>query len=407
MMVSEIILLNRNEFIIMKKLILKLMMGIFSLFIMTHSNADESELSKMVNPEIKKFMRQQGIPGVALAIYRHGKVYPYYFGYVSKRQKTPVTGKTIFELGSITKTFTSLLLAEEIQRDQLQLSDSIGPYLPSRSDTDSIKQINFLELATHTSALPFNAPHIPYNAKATMDMKLKLQQFLQNWQAPYTPGTQSLYSNLGFGLLGIALAERNHSDLAVLMREKVLSPLHMFHTGLSIAKNDQKYYAQGYTALGKPATSPQSGLLASAWAMKTSIDDMQYYLKAALLTPDTPLGIRQAMRLTQRGYLKVLGKRNYDAGLGWVIVSLRGLKYQDLFHKSVHFPHIPVLVQKISAPKFDDNTLIDKTGTTDGFRSYMILLPGQQEGMVILINRCISDRWALPNLARKILFRIS
>lgn len=129
-------------------------------------------------------------------------------------------GDTVFEIGSITKTFTSLLLTEMVTQGEVKLDDPVSEYLtgkakmPSRND----KQITFLDLATHTSGLPRLPSGIPAsdeNPYSAYSVE-QLYEFLSNYKLLFDPGTHYDYSNLGFGLLGHVLAlrvGRSYEDL--------------------------------------------------------------------------------------------------------------------------------------------------------------------------------------------------
>ena len=269
--------------------------------------------------------------------------------------------------------------------------------------SQSISEISLLEAATHTSSLPFNVKTIPYNAESTPRMNTALQHFLSTWQAPYPSGTQADYSNFAFGLLGIGLANTAHEDLPTLVKKNILFPLHMRTAGFTA---NPRYYAQGYDVNRKPARSPQTGILAGSWGMKASGNDMQYYLKAALMTDDIPENIRQAMRLTQTPFVNVPSK-DFDVGLGWLVTPLNSNRIDNLLYsKQTEHSKAPKPITWISHPLFDPHTLIDKTGSTNGFRSYIAVLPDKQTGMVILTNRFIANYDAIPDAAIHILFHL-
>ncbi len=371
----------------------------FAIFMMTSLcsfNAFSSPLNvdALVQTEMKDLMQKEHIPGAAVLLYHQGQMHSYTFGVTDLKTRNPVNLDTIFELGSVTKTFITLLLAEEVQSGKVKLSDKLS------LGSTSLNQISLLELATHTSSLPFNATGVPYNAE---NEKGALTQYLQTWTPPYPPGTVWSYSNLGFGLLGMDLAEINHQSLDQLLKEKILTPLQMTHSGLQTFALPDK--ATGYRKDGKVAVSnDEPGLLGAAWAMKSSPKDMENYLRAALELPGTPENIDSAMKLTQMAYLQN-PENLMKFSLAWVITPLSNLTSRDLNQVQTSHNFNPQKIQFLKPPTLISDGLISKTGATDGFRSYIGLLPDSEEGIVILINRYTPDVSPLQQTGEKILLK--
>jgi len=128
-----------------------------------------------------------------------------------------VAGDTIFEIGSVTKVFTSLLLADAVARGEVALDDPVSKFLPANVKVPERggKKITLLDLATHTSGLPSTpnnlVPKDPSNLYADYTVG-QLYDFLSSYTLPRDIGSQYEYSNLGVGLLGIALARRVGMD---------------------------------------------------------------------------------------------------------------------------------------------------------------------------------------------------
>ena len=142
----------------------------------------------------------------------------------------PLNGDTVFEIGSVTKVFTSLLLSDMVQRGDLALNDPVSLYLPARAAMPerNDKEITFLDLATHTSGLP----RLPTNLKPKdaanpyADYTVaQLYEFLSTYELPRDIGSQYEYSNLGGGLLGHVLTLRSGMDYATLVRTRITGPL--------------------------------------------------------------------------------------------------------------------------------------------------------------------------------------
>jgi beta-lactamase class C len=383
-----------------KNLLLKLCLTGITTFITLQafsatSNTQEP-LNIFVETQMKNLMQQEKIPGTVVLIYHEGKMRSYTFGVEDLKTQKPVTLNTIFELGSVTKTFVTLLLAEQVQSGKVTLAE----HLPEKFG--SADQISLLQLATHTGSLPFNAPGIPYNAEASKQKALF--QFLQSWQPPYPIGATWNYSNLGFGLLGMDLADINQTSLDKLLKKEVLIPLHMTHSGLDLSSNTENK-SSGYTKAGNLSTSNNhAGILSAGWAMKSSGEDMKSYLRATAGDAGTPSDISEAIKLSQTAYISSFNTPT-KLGLGWVITPLDALNTEMLnqIEKKHDFSAKPI--QLIKAPAYSPNSLIGKTGATDGFRSYIGVIPASHDGVVILVNKYTQDALAVRETALKILFQ--
>lgn len=349
--------------------------------------------SKIVKQAISAFMEKNNIPGVAVELYVDGIPHSYYFGYANEEKKTLVSQKTIFEIGSISKVMTSLLLAEEIDWSKMQLNDSITKYIEDLPP--SFEKISLKNLATHTAGL---AANIPTAIKTEDD----LNTYLTKITLLHTPNKQWLYSNIGIGLLGEAIVKLSNKDINKLYVKQILSPLGMQPIGTLVPKKLQANYAQGYDAEGKPAPALNFDLLSAAASVKASANDMQRFLRAAIGLPGTPEKIFYPMRLTQTAYVALPGQLQ---GLGWHIHPITTNNMRALLNVNA-LEQGPVKVgEMIEKPTYDGNALIDKTGTTAGFRAYIALIPNKKSGIVILTNRYATDK-AIISAGREILFKL-
>ena len=163
---------------------------------------------EIVKNKIEAFQKQFDIPGIAVALVYKNQSSVVQFGYADLSTKEPVTSNTIFDLASITKVFTSTALAIEVVQRKMNLQDSISKYIPGLTGKNPIGEIKLIDLATHTSSLPRIPPQIS-NRKYTEE---RLITFLRNWKPDYPPATKFLYSNLGFGMLGMAVANVEKTD---------------------------------------------------------------------------------------------------------------------------------------------------------------------------------------------------
>jgi beta-lactamase class C len=372
----------------------------------TYADTKTLNLDDKTNAIMHRVMQKYGIPGAAVIIYKDGEMHQYFYGVTRTKSNEQVTGKTIFEIGSITKTFTALMLAQEINQGTLNLNDKIAPYLDDNvKPSKSIGEITFLELATHTSSLPYNIPNLSYNASSNSHNEKILNQFLHSWTAPYPIGKQELYSNFGFSLLGITLSNHADEDLFDLLQDKILAPLGMNSTYMSIPKNVSQFYSYGYTATGTLSRTPAAGILGGGWAIKSSSNDMEKYLAASLGLSSVPENIVNAIKTAQTPYFEFSGS-NKQMGLSWGVTPLDKVTTAELLKVTPLAPRktTPNMVTPIASPKYNGNALIEKTGSTNGFRAYIGVIPKQKIGVVILTNKFIFDSGVIEHTGREILF---
>ena len=152
---------------------------------------------------------------------------------------------TVFEIGSVTKVFTSLLLSDMVQRGQVSLDDPVSKYLPDgvKVPERNGRAITLVDLATHTSGLPRLPgnlhPKDPANPYADYSSE-QLYEFLSTYQLPRDVGSKFEYSNLGGGLLGFALARRAGTDYESLVRSRITAPLGMKSTGITLSPGNER-----------------------------------------------------------------------------------------------------------------------------------------------------------------------
>src|SRR5580693_4781402 len=157
-------------------------------------------------------------------------------------------GDTIFEIGSVTKVFTSLLLADMVNRKEVALDDPAALYLPANVTMPERggKSITLLDLSTHSSGLP----PLPGNLKPEADYSVDdLYRFLSGYTLPRDPGSEYQYSNLGAGLLGHVLACRAGTDYESLIRNRIAQPLGMPDTGITLSSSMKQRMAGGHNAM--------------------------------------------------------------------------------------------------------------------------------------------------------------
>jgi CubicO group peptidase (beta-lactamase class C family) len=280
------------------------------------------------------------------------------YGSRAKGDTRPLDGDTVFEIGSITKVFTSLLLADSVLRGDVSLSDPVAKYLPAgvKVPERSGRPITLLDLSTHTSGLP----RLPNNlqpkdtANPYADYTVEqLYQFLSSYQLTRDIGSGWEYSNLGAGLLGHALARRAGTDYESLVRARVTGPLSMRRTAVTLSPELKALLAQGHNPALEPVANWDIPTLAGAGALRSTTNDMLTFLGAALGSTPSPLsGAFAAMTATRRP----AASPAMEAGLGWQILKAPG------------------------------GEIIWHNGGTAGYRTWIGYAPRTRTGVVVLTN---------------------
>lgn len=330
-----------------------------------------------------KLMQQYNIPGAAITVIDGDQTYTYLFGSMNQANGKPVTENTIFEVGSITKLFTAVLCAEAEDNGSMKLSDPLTDYCPEFSVNNSaVSQITVTNLLTHTAGFPLNLSE-------QITDKAQTAEYLSSWQPEKTIGSQWQYSNVGIGLAAMALENQNKKSINELIKEKILLPLGMTPLGIESVEKYQENYAQGYSAEGQAVRHVryEQAPFASAYSLKATIGDMSKFLAAAIGSSNTPENIQNAMYNTQTPRVDI---GSMQQGLVWQVHSLQdeNLKHEP---ENLNLGPLPANWLPTEQQTYKANVLLDKTGGTGGFRSYIAVIPEKKLGVVILLNKYIPN----------------
>jgi len=341
------------------------------------SQAAFAELNQAVDAAVKPMMQAYAIPGMAIAISHKGQSHFFEYGVASRESGRAVDRHTLFELGSISKLFTATLGAYAEARGTLNLSDNTSQYLPALRGS-AFDHISLLDLATYTAGgLPLQFPDAVSNEQQMLD-------YYRNWQAVYPPGTQRLYSNPSIGLFGHLAAASLAEPFQQLVEKDLLPQLGMQESYIRIPSEQMKRYAWGYRDNKAVRVNP-GALDAEAYGLKSTAADMLRFIDANLHPERLPAPLRQAISATHRGYYQV---GDMTQALGWeryaYPISLEKLQAGNSAEMALQ----PQTVERFSVPKpADGDLLLNKTGSTNGFGAYILLLPARETGLVILANR--------------------
>lgn len=236
----------------------------------------------------------------------------------------PAKADTLFEIGSITKTFTGLLLADMAARGEVGLNDPAARYLPPGwSLPVRGRPITLLDLTTHRSGLPRVPLNMPFSDEANpyADYTPALMRaFLKAWVPDREPGARYEYSNLGVALLGQILAWRAGTDYETLVRTRITGPLHMADTTVRRAGGNMRRQATPHDEFLRPVAAWEGGVMVAAGGLRSDADDMLTYLGAHLGFVPTPLKpVMDGMRV-----VRAEGD-GPDAmmGIGWMVATTR------------------------------------------------------------------------------------
>lgn len=229
-------------------------------------------------------------------------------------------GGTVFEIGSATKVFTGTLLATMVDSGDVRLDDPVSKFLPPTVTVPARngKTITLLDLATQTSGLPRLpanlAPKDPRNPYADYTVQ-QLYDFLSGYQLPVDSGVRFEYSNAGMGLLGHALGLRASSTFEELVARRVLEPLAMRDTAITLSPTLAARLAPGHDRDGHVAANWDLPTLAGAGALRSTVNDQLRFL-AANLDANSPLATAFALAHLAR---RSLGTPDGSIGLAWLV----------------------------------------------------------------------------------------
>jgi D-alanyl-D-alanine-carboxypeptidase/D-alanyl-D-alanine-endopeptidase len=233
-----------------------------------------------------------------------------------------VNGDTLFDIASITKPFTGLLLQDMIERGEMKLNDPVAKYLPKsvKMPARNGKEITLLHLATHTSGLPHIASNLdPKRADQLFaDYTVKeLNAFLSGYQLTRDPGTKFEYSSLGMGLLGHVIALKARTNYESLVVDRICRPLNMDSTRITLTPELKSRFATGHNQFGETVPSWDRQTQLGGSALRSTANDLLKFVSANLgLTPNSLTPLMEKTHMVQLD--QTLGM---DLGLAWIITS--------------------------------------------------------------------------------------
>ncbi|HKX00107.1 MAG TPA: serine hydrolase domain-containing protein [Bryobacteraceae bacterium] len=308
--------------------------------------------------------------GAVIAVIQHGTRLIFVYG--------PVKEDSIFEIGSITKTFTGLLLAQLVAQHKVKLEEPVRDLLPPGTVAKPAgAEITLLDLVTQHSGLPrlpdnFHPadPRDPYADYRAVD----LYEFLAKHGVSKPERAEFNYSNLGLGLLGQALANRTAMTYPDLLKTEITGPLHLSDTVVKLSAGQEKRFAAGHAGPHQPVHAWNLDALAGAGAIRSTAGDMLSYLEAQL----HPRAIQHATGLPAGSPAETLAEA-LEMSHELRADSLPGMKigFAWLFNaKTGNYWH---------------------NGATGGYSSYAFFNPNEDYAAVVLVNTTIGQNGSLAD----------
>ncbi|MBD8125334.1 class C beta-lactamase [Pantoea agglomerans] len=341
------------------------------------ADLSSQQVTSLVKAAIEPLMEQQEIPGMSVAVLYKGRAQFVNFGVADLESRRRVTENTLFELGSVSKTFTGTLAGVMIRNGEIRLNDPVQKYWPQLTG-EQWRPVRMLHLATYTAGgLPLQLPD-------DVTDQASLLRFYQEWQPEAAPGTLRQYSNASIGLFGSLMVKGDYEQA---MARNVFQPLRLTRTYITVPPSMMLDYAWGYKN-GQPVRVSPGMLDAEAYGVKSTARDMLTFMQANVDPNRLSSGnavLRNAIRTAQARYFKV---GTLFQGLGWEIYDwpVTADTLMGDSDNGVALQPRPATLLNPVGPSQSANW-VHKTGATNGFGAYIAFIPERNSGVVILANK--------------------
>ena len=332
-------------------------------------------LDGMVGGVIRPLLKEYRIPGMAVAVVKDGQVRYFNYGMADRERGVPVSERTLFEIGSVSKTLTATLGAYAVVKGTMGLDDKASLHAPWLKGS-AFDDITMGELAT------YSAGGLPLQFPDEVDSAVKMQAYYRQWTPTFGAGTHRQYSNPSIGLFGYLAASSMRQPFERLMEQTVLPGLGLHHTYLDVPQQAMGHYAYGYSKEDKPIRVTPGMLADEAYGIKTSSADLLRFVKANISGVEDG-AMQQAIDLTHQGQYAV---GEMTQGLGWERYAYPISEAALLGGNSTRM----ILEANPAAPApaaAGHPVLFNKTGSTNGFGAYVAFVPAKGIGIVMLANR--------------------
>jgi beta-lactamase class C len=347
--------------------------------------ADSEKIAAAVDRAFKPLLAEHDLPGLAVGVTVNGEQYFFSYGVASKEDDKPVTEHTLFEIGSISKTFAATLASYAVATGKLSLDDHPGKYMPALAGSP-IDKANLLNLGTYTAGgLPLQFPQGVKNDR-------QMEAYFRTWKPSAAPGERRRYSNPSIGLFGHVTGLAMGGNFSALIESEIFPKLGLGRTYIRAPEAEMEKYAWGYGKDNQRRRVGMGVLGAEAYGVRTSAAEMIRYIEAEIDPAHLDEPMRQAIEGTHVGYFRIDGMVQ---GLGWEQYPYPVTLEQLLAGNSTPMALEPQTATALSPPQAPSGpTLFNKTGSTGGFAAYAAFVPEKRIGIVMLANK------TFPNEAR-------
>ncbi len=341
------------------------------------SGALAQQHSGAIDAAVKPVMTKYQLPGMAIAVLRDGKTHFYNYGVASKQSQTPVSEQTLFEIGSLSKTFTAALASYAVEQGKMDWRDPVSRRMPELKNS-AFDRVTLLNLATHTSGLPL---FVPDSVQDTP----QLMAWYKAWRLPSPPGSRRVYSNLGIGLLGMISARQLELPFKQAMEQRLLPAMGMHHTWIEVPQDKMGDYAQGYNKEDQPVRVTPGPLDAESYGLKSSSADLIRWLAVNMGQQKVDNDWQKAVSATHHGYFHT---RDFTQAMMWeyypwpvseekLVAGNSGKRILNGMRASAIMPPTVASV----------STWYNKTGSTNGFSTYAVFIPAENTAVIMLANK--------------------
>lgn len=355
-----------------------ILLALLPLLVTGLAQAAPPDFDAKVNKLAQQVMREQNIAGLAIGVTDRGEQHFYNFGMASKESRQPVSSDTLFEIGSVSKTFTATLAGFAQAVGKLRLEQSPTLYMKELRGS-ALDKVTLIQLATHvTGGFPLQLPD-------EVKTPQQLTDYYRSWQPQYPADTQRSYANPSIGLLGIATARALDVPFKTAMQRNIFAPLGLSNTHIDVPVTRQAIYAQGYDKDDAPVRVNPDQVADEAYGVKSSSRDLLRFVQVQL--GEVKLGdkLRAAVDATRTGYYQV-GPMTQDLVWEQYVYPPKLAELQQYNGSGMILQSQPVTALRKPLPPQQD-VWVNKTGATGGFGAYVAFVPSKQRGIVILANR--------------------
>lgn len=283
---------------------------------------------KKVDSAARTYIQKTNTVGLSIGILKNGVITTYNYGETARGNNKLPDANSLFEIGSITKTFTSTLLAYYVNEGKIKLTDPITKYLPdSVAANKALQGVTLEMLSNHTSGLPRLPDNFDYHSSSSADpykdyTKQYLFEYLKICKLNSKPGETYAYSNLAVGLLGTILEKVSGKSFEQMVEQIICQPLGMKSTAQHLSPALSQRFVKVYSEAGKETPAWNFDVLAPCGALKSTVNNLLTYAKANMVPNDTKLS--KAFQLTHK---VTFTQKDLKLGLAWHIIVVNNVEY--------------------------------------------------------------------------------